>query len=68
MDKLDKFCLVISGMTCDGVVLDQLEKYEFDATKKYLEMQGHQVKFIKWRTEEDRKKVFFKKSSNLDFP
>lgn len=35
------------------------------ATKKYLEMQGHQVKFIKWRTEEDRKKVFFKKSSNF---
>ena len=30
MDKLDKFGLVISGMTCDGVDLDWLEKYEFD--------------------------------------
>ena len=37
MDKLDKFGLVISGMTCDGVDLDWLEKYEFDATKKYLD-------------------------------
>ena len=37
MDKLDKFGLVISGMTCDGVDLDLLEKYEFDATKKYLD-------------------------------
>ena len=36
MDKLDKFGLVISGMTCDGVDLDWLEKYKFDATKKYL--------------------------------
>ena len=36
MDKLDKFGLVISGMTCDGVDLDWIEKYEFDATKKYL--------------------------------
>ena len=37
MDKLDKFGLVISDMTCDGVDLDWLEKYEFDATKKYLD-------------------------------
>ena len=37
MDKLDKFGLVISGMTCDGVDLDWLEKYEFGATKKYLD-------------------------------
>ena len=37
MDKLDKFGLVISGMTCDGVDLDWLEKYEFDTTKKYLD-------------------------------
>ena len=37
MDKLDKFGLVISGMTCDGVDLNWLEKYEFDATKKYLD-------------------------------
>ena len=37
MDKLDKFGLAISGMTCDGVDLDWLEKYEFDATKKYLD-------------------------------
>ena len=37
MDKLDKFGLVISGMTCDGVDLDWLEKYEFDITKKYLD-------------------------------
>ena len=37
MDKLDKFGLVISGMTCDGVDLDWLEKYEFDGTKKYLD-------------------------------
>lgn len=37
MDKLDKFGLVISGMTCDGVDLDWLEKYKFDATKKYLD-------------------------------
>ena len=36
MDKLDKFGLVISSMTCDGVDLDWIEKYEFDATKKYL--------------------------------
>ena len=36
MDKLDKFGLVIFGMTCDGVDLDWLEKYEFDVTKKYL--------------------------------
>ena len=37
MDKLDKFGLIISGMTCDGVDLDWLEKYEFDVTKKYLD-------------------------------
>ena len=37
MDKLDKFGLVISGMTCDGVDLDWLKKYEFDVTKKYLD-------------------------------
>ena len=37
MDRLDKFGLSISGMTCDGVDLDWLEKYEFDATKKYLD-------------------------------
>ena len=37
MDKLDKFDLIISGMTCDGVDLDWLEKYEFDITKKYLD-------------------------------
>lgn len=37
MDKLDKFGLVISGITCDGVDLDWLEKYKFDATKKYLD-------------------------------
>ena len=37
MDKLDKFGLAISGMTCDGVDLDWLEKYEFDTTKKYLD-------------------------------
>ena len=37
MDRLDKFGLAISGMTCDGVDLDWLEKYEFDATKKYLD-------------------------------
>ena len=36
MDKLDKFGLAISGMTCDGVDLDLLEKYKFDTTKKYL--------------------------------
>lgn len=35
------------------------------ATKKFLESQGHQVEFIKWRTEEERKKVFFKKGSNF---
>ena len=37
MDKLDKFGLVISGMTYDGVDLDWLEKYEFDITEKYLD-------------------------------
>ena len=37
MDGLDKFGLAISGMTCDGVDLDWLEKYEFDTTKKYLD-------------------------------
>ena len=37
MDKLDKFGLAISGMTCDGVDLDWIEKYEFDVTKKYLD-------------------------------
>ena len=37
MDKLDKFGSVISGMTCDGVNLDWLKKYEFDTTKKYLD-------------------------------
>ena len=37
MDKLDKFGLVISGMTCDGVDLDWLKKYEFNTTKKYLD-------------------------------
>ena len=37
MDKLDKFGLAIYGMTCDGVNLDWLEKYEFDVTKKYLD-------------------------------
>ena len=37
MDRLDKFGLAISGMTCDGVDLDWLEKYEFDVTKKYLD-------------------------------
>ena len=37
MDKLDKFGLVISGMTCDGVDLDWLKKYGFDTTKKYLD-------------------------------
>ena len=37
MDKLDKFGLAISGITCDGVDLDWLEKYEFDTTKKYLD-------------------------------
>ena len=37
MDKLDKFGLVISGMTCDGVDLYWLEKYEFDVAKKYLD-------------------------------
>lgn len=37
MDKLDKFGLAISGMTCDGVDLDWLEKYKFDTTKKYLD-------------------------------
>ena len=37
MDKLDKFGLAISGMTCDGVDLHWLEKYEFDVTKKYLD-------------------------------
>ena len=37
MDKLDKFGLAISSMTCDGVDLDWLEKYEFDTTKKYLD-------------------------------
>ena len=37
IDKLDKFGLAISGMTYDGVDLDWLEKYEFDATKKYLD-------------------------------
>ena len=37
MDKLDKFGLVISGMTCDSVDLDWLKKYEFDVTKKYLD-------------------------------
>lgn len=37
MNKLDKFGLVISGITCDGVDLDWLEKYKFDATKKYLD-------------------------------
>lgn len=50
MDKLDKFGLVISGMTCDGVDLDWLEKYEFDATKKYLDTkfdygENRQIKF-----------------------
>ena len=37
MDKLDKFGLVISGMTCDGVDLDWIERFEFNATKKYLD-------------------------------
>ena len=37
MDNLDRFDLVISGMTCDGVDLDWLKKYEFDTTKKYLD-------------------------------
>ena len=37
MDRLDKFGLAISGMTCDGVYLNWLEKYEFDTTKKYLD-------------------------------
>ena len=37
MDTLDKFGLAISGMICDGVDLDWLEKYEFDTTKKYLD-------------------------------
>lgn len=37
MDKLDKFGLVISGMTCNGVDLDWIERYEFDVTKKYLD-------------------------------
>ena len=37
MDKLDKFGLVVSGMTCDGVDLNWLEKYGLDATKKYLD-------------------------------
>ena len=37
MDKLDKFGLAISSMTCDGVDLDWFEKYEFDVTKKYLD-------------------------------
>lgn len=37
MDTLDKFGLAISGMTCDGVDLDWLEKYKFDTTKKYLD-------------------------------
>ena len=37
MDRLDKFGLAISGITCDGVDLDWLEKYEFDVTKKYLD-------------------------------
>ena len=37
MDKLDKFGLAISGMTCDSVDLDWLEKYKFDTTKKYLD-------------------------------
>lgn len=35
------------------------------ATQKYLEELGHQVEFIKWRTEEERKGVFFKTSANL---
>ena len=37
MDKLDKFGLAISGMTCDSVDLDWLKKYKFDTTKKYLD-------------------------------
>ena len=37
MDRLDKFGLAISGMTCDGVDLDWLKKYEFNTTKKYLD-------------------------------
>ena len=37
MDKLDKFGLVVSGMTCDGVDLDWIESFEFNATKKYLD-------------------------------
>ena len=37
MDRLDKFGLAISGITCDGVDLDWLEKYKFDTTKKYLD-------------------------------
>ena len=37
MDKLDKFGLVVSGMTCDGVDLDWIERFEFNATKKYLD-------------------------------
>ena len=37
MDTLDKFGLVISGITCDGVDLDWLEKYKFGTTKKYLD-------------------------------
>ena len=50
MDKLDKFGLAISGITCDGVDLDWLEKYEFDTTKKYLDAkfdydENKQIKF-----------------------
>ena len=54
MDKLDKFGLVISGMTCDGVDLDWLEKYEFNTTKKYLDTkfdydENKQIKFTRDR-------------------
>lgn len=54
MNKLDKFGLAISGMTCDGVNLDWLEKYEFDATKKYLDTkfdcdENRQIKFTRDR-------------------
>ena len=31
------------------------------ATKRFLESQGHNVIFVKWRSDEERKKVYFKK-------
>lgn len=35
------------------------------ATKRFLESQGHSVLFVRWRTEEERKKFYFKKGIGI---